>query len=197
MNAGSETRWLQRDEVVGLREPRAADEREYLGLRRDSADFHRPWEPLPAPGVDPYAAESYARYLRNAEDDARLCTLVCRVEDGAIVGALNYNEIIRGPLQSAFLGYWIGAAFARRGYMTRALRLALDHAFGPLALHRVEANVRPENAASIALVQRLGFRREGFSPRYVKIAGAWCDHERYAMLADEWPAEAAARAARA
>lgn len=196
MSGGSETRWFRRDDVVGLCAPRAADEREYLELRRASADFHRPWEPIPPPGVDPFAPESFARWLRGAETDQRLCTLVRRVDDGAIVGALNYNEIIRGPLQSAFLGYWIGAAYARRGYMTRALRLALDHAFGPLGLHRVEANVRPENAASIALVERLGFRREGYSPRYVKIAGAWCDHVRYAMLADEWPAEADARATR-
>jgi ribosomal-protein-alanine N-acetyltransferase len=111
--------------------------------------------------------------------------LVLRPEE-RIVGAIHMNEIVRGVFQSAYLGYWIGAPHARRGYMTEGLGLALTHAFKRLGLHRLEANIRPENTASLALVRRLGFRREGLSPRYLKIAGRWCDHERWAILAEEW-----------
>ncbi len=131
---------------------------------------------------------SFERYLRDIDTPQRLRTFICRVADGRIVGAMNWNEIVRGPLQSAYLGYWIGAPHARRGYMHEALRLALRHSFERLDLHRVEANVRPENAASVALVRGAGFRLEGYSPRYVKIAGEWCDHERWAMLVDDWRA---------
>jgi ribosomal-protein-alanine N-acetyltransferase len=112
--------------------------------------------------------------------------LICRREDGAILGAVNLNEIVRGPAQSAFLGYWIGAAHARQGYMTEALQLALRHGFGILKLHRVEANILPVNRPSIALVRRAGFRREGYSPRYLRIAGRWADHERWALLSERW-----------
>ena len=96
------------------------------------------------------------------------------------------NEIVRGPAQSAFLGYWIGARYARQGYMTEALQLALRHAFRVLRLHRVEANIMPANRASIALVRRAGFQREGYSTRYLKIAGRWADHERWALTVEDW-----------
>ena len=98
------------------------------------------------------------------------------------------TEIVRGPSQSAFLGYWIGAPFARQGYMTEALQLGLRHAFRILSLHRVEANIMPANRASIALVKRAGFHREGYSARYLKIAGHWADHERWALTVEDWRA---------
>jgi [ribosomal protein S5]-alanine N-acetyltransferase len=177
---------LQRGECVYLRLPAAADCDEYLNLRRVSAEFHAPWEPRPSPGVDLYSRESFERYLRDSDSDHRLRSFICRCDDQRIVGAMNWNEIVRGPLQSAYLGYWIGAPFARRGYMHDGLRLALRHSFEGLGLHRVEANVRPENEASVALVRRAGFRLEGYSPRYLEIAGEWCDHERWAMLVDDW-----------
>ena len=85
-------------------------------------------------------------------------------------------------------GYYIAAVYARQGYASEALALALDYAFGPLKLHRIEANIQPSNIASCKLVRRLGFRQEGFSPRYLFIAGAWRDHERWAMLSEEWHA---------
>src|SRR6266566_1180875 len=81
---------------------------------------------------------------------------------------------------------WIGVRHARQGYMTEALPLALRHAFRTLRLHRVEANILPVNRASLALVRRAGFRREGYSPRYLEIAGRWADHERWALLAEDW-----------
>lgn len=179
---------LQVGPRVFLRRPRLSDFEEYRELRRVSADFHRPWEPIPPAGSDPLGPDSFARYVGEAESEHRLRTLICAREDNGIVGAMNWNEIVRGPLQSAYLGYWIGAPFARRGYMREGLRLALRHSFEELELHRVEANVRPENAASIALVRRAGFRLEGYSPRYLEIAGEWCDHERWAILVDDWRA---------
>src|SRR5439155_18144352 len=82
--------------------------------------------------------------------------------------------------------YWIGAPFARQGYMTEGLPLAIEYGFRRLSLHRIEANIQPRNVASIALVKRVGFRREGCSRRYLKIAGRWRDHERWAILAEDW-----------
>lgn len=108
-------------------------------------------------------------------------------------GKINLNEIVRGPAQSAYLGYWIGAPYAKQGYMTEALPLALSHAFQVLGLHRVEVNIMPMNRPSLALVRRAGFHREGDSPRYLKIAGRWSDHERWALLAEDWQRARASR----
>ena len=112
--------------------------------------------------------------------------LVCREEDGAIAGVYNISQIFYGPLRSAYLGYYGFEPFAGRGYMREGLQLALRHAFGPMGLHRLEANIQPENRPSIALVSGAGFRLEGLSPRYLKIAGRWRDHERWAILAEEF-----------
>ena len=102
-----------------------------------------------------------------------------------LAGVINLNEIVRGAFQSSYLGYYGYPAAAGQGAMTRGLALALAHAFGPAGLHRVEANIQPANLRSRALVQRAGFRLEGFSPRYLHIDGAWRDHERWARCADD------------
>jgi [ribosomal protein S5]-alanine N-acetyltransferase len=167
---------------VYLRRPTPRDEHEYLMLRRRSAAFLKRWEPAPPRGRR--AATLFDAWLRSRRNGRHEKLLICRREDGAILGAINLNEIVRGPSQSCFLGYWIGASHARQGYMTEALQLALRHAFGTLRLHRVEANILPVNRPSLALVKRAGFRREGYSPRYLKIAGRWADHERWALLSD-------------
>jgi ribosomal-protein-alanine N-acetyltransferase len=101
-----------------------------------------------------------------------------------IVGVINLNEIVMGAFQSAYLGYYGMANFSRTGLMTDALRAAVGYAFNELGLHRLEANIQPDNLASIALVRRVGFKQEGFSPRYLRIDGEWRDHERWALLAD-------------
>ena len=168
-----------------IRHPRREDEDEYCTLRRASSEFHRPWEPRPAAGVDPYSSTVFREYLATASAENQERLLLCRLTDARILGAINFSQIIRGPLQGAFLGYWIGAEFARQGFMTEGLRLAAEHAFETLGLHRIEANIRPENTASIALVQRVGFRKEGYSPRYLKIDGDWRDHERWALLKED------------
>jgi ribosomal-protein-alanine N-acetyltransferase len=147
---------------------------------RASRRLHGAW--LTAPTTP----EAYDALLARALDESFEPMLACLVEGGAIIGFFNISHIIRGPLQSAFLGYGVVAAHAGRGYMTEGLELVLRRAFTELRLHRVEANIQPGNRASIALVQRCGFVREGFSERYLKIAGRWRDHERWAVDAERW-----------
>ncbi len=112
--------------------------------------------------------------------------LVCRRDDGAVVGVFNLSEIVRGAFHSAYLGYYGFAEHSRQGYMSEGLALALRFGFATLRLHRIEVNVQPDNARSISLIRQGGFTREGFSRRYVKIAGRWRDHERWALLAEDW-----------
>jgi [ribosomal protein S5]-alanine N-acetyltransferase len=175
-------------ERVFLRRPSASDEDEYCALLLASSAFHRRWMPRPPPGVDPAGPAAFRRSLQLARraDGDRL--LLCRREDGAILGGFNLNAIVRGPFQSAYLGYWIGAPFRQQGYMRDGLPLVLKRAFGTLALHRVEANIQPHNAPSLALVRGAGFRCEGLARRYLKIAGRWRDHEHWVMLAEDWRA---------
>jgi [ribosomal protein S5]-alanine N-acetyltransferase len=114
--------------------------------------------------------------------------LACRNEDDATVGIFNFSEIVRGAFCSTYLGYYALEPHAGQGYMSEGLALALEVAFLKLRLHRVEVNVQPTNTRSTDLVRNAGFAQEGFSPRYVKIAGRWRDHERWAMLVEDWRA---------
>lgn len=109
-----------------------------------------------------------------------------RTGAGELAGVVNLSEIVRGSFQSAYLGYYAFSPHDRQGHMTRGLRAALREAFRTLRLHRVEANLQPGNVASRRLVRRLGFRREGYSPRYLKISGRWRDHERWALTIEDW-----------
>jgi ribosomal-protein-alanine N-acetyltransferase len=102
-----------------------------------------------------------------------------------LIGLINFNEIVTGPAQTAFISYYGMVRFARRGLMTQAVGLAVRYAFDQLGLHRVEAVIQPENTRSVALVKRLGFRCEGISLRYLNVQGVWRDVERWAILADE------------
>ncbi len=104
---------------------------------------------------------------------------------GGIVGVTNLSQIVLKGFQNAYLSYYGMAGFAGRGFMTEAVRLTVGHAFGEIGLHRLEANIQPGNLPSIALAKRAGFRKEGFSPRYLRIDGVWRDHERWALLADD------------
>lgn len=165
---------------VILRPPTAADEAAFLAAMRASRKAHGPYL------HPPLTPEAYRAYLGRL-DERKYGYLACRRGDGAIVGWLNVSEIVRGALQGAFLGYGGVAAFAGQGYMTEAVRLVVREAFGTLKLHRLEANIQPDNLASIALVKRCGFEKEGFSERYLKIGGRWRDHERWAIRADSVP----------
>lgn len=163
--------------------PEEGDRAEFRDLIEASFDHLAPWGPEIRREDDPTHDQRFDRLLRTPAGEKHH---ICRLDDGALVGAFNLNHIVRGVFQCAALGYWMGAPYLRRGYMADALEAGLRLAFEIESLHRVEANIRPENTGSVALVRRAGFRREGFSPRFLKIAGTWCDHERWALLADEW-----------
>jgi len=165
---------------VVVRAPRAADAEAFVAATRASTSLHRSLVTPPA------TSEAFATYLARCGEPDFCGMLACSREGGEIVGVVNLSQIFYGPFCNAFLGYYAFTPHAGRGYLTEAVGLGLEHAFGPLHLHRVEANVQPDNAHSLALLRRLGFRREGYSPRYLKVAGRWRDHERFAILAEEW-----------
>jgi ribosomal-protein-alanine N-acetyltransferase len=165
---------------VFLRRPAENDVQEFTALNRESAWFHRG---LVSPPVDKPQFDEYLVRCRRSDGAS---FLICRTQDKAIAGAINLSQIFRGGFQNAYLGYFIGAPFAGKGYGTEALQLVLRYAFKELKLHRLEANIQPGNIASVALVKRAGFAREGFSKRYLKIAGKWRDHERWAIIAENW-----------
>jgi [ribosomal protein S5]-alanine N-acetyltransferase len=165
---------------VFFRAPTRSDQEEFLELMRASRSFHKPWASAPTD------EDRFAAYLADARRPDFAAMLICRQSDAAIIGFFNLSQIVRRGLQSAYLGYAVGEPHAGQGYMREGLELVLRHAFTTLRLHRVEANIQPGNQASIALARGAGFRREGFSPRYLKIGGRWRDHERWAILVEEW-----------
>lgn len=184
-------RALARAERTFLCRPTERDGTELKRLRKTSWPFLEPWEPAPEKGRSPWGDAWWRGFLASSrrKDVERL--LLCRDEDGALLGQIGISNIVRGAFHSAYVGYWIGAEHARLGYMTEGLRAAVRHAFEGLDLHRVEANLIPENTASKRLAQRCGFRLEGFSPRYLRIAGRWSDHERWALTREDWEADRA------
>jgi [ribosomal protein S5]-alanine N-acetyltransferase len=169
---------------VYLRPPRPQDATAFIAAVRASRKLHGPWTQAPA------SAERFAalvrRYGSRQPAPSHAGFLVVRLDTHALAGVLNFSEIVRGPFQSTYLGYYGFHPHAGQGFMTEGMVLALDVAFRRLELHRVEVNVQPTNLRSVALAERVGFTREGFSRRYVKIAGRWRDHVRYAMLAEDW-----------
>jgi ribosomal-protein-alanine N-acetyltransferase len=174
---------------VGLRVLVREDRQEFLALARHSHRLHRPWT------YPPERADQFDELYRRSRRDDFLCLLSYRLDTNAITGVFTISQIVRGAFQSAYLGYYAHEAHAGQGLMREAIEQVLDHAFGALGLHRIEANIQPGNAPSIALARGAGFRLEGFSPRYLLIGGQWRDHERYAITADEWAAMRASEAA--
>jgi len=170
---------MKAENHVTLRAPTAADADDFLDFVRDNRRFHRPWVYPPA------TRARFLAYVRRCRRDDFEGFLVRRAEDGALVGVFNLSQIFRGGFQNAFLGYYGAARLAGRGYMTEALTSLLRHAFRTMKLHRLEANIQPGNRASRALVRRCGFRKEGFSPRYLKVGGKWRDHERWAITRED------------
>jgi [ribosomal protein S5]-alanine N-acetyltransferase len=162
---------------VTLRPATSGDESEFLGLVRASAGLHDQWMSLPS------TPEDFQAYIRRYEQPGEESLLICLRSSGAIAGMVNINSIIRGRFQCGSLGYAAFAPTAGQGYMTEGLGLVVRYAFEQLRLHRLEANIQPANHPSLRLVQRLGFRREGYSPELLFIDGAWRDHERWAITA--------------
>ena len=165
--------------AVRLAPPRLADQSRFLAAVRRSRKLHRPWV------SPPDSAEKFRYYvekMRSPRDRAHFVI----TDTGELVGVVHLSEIVRGVFRSAYLGFYAFEPYAGRGLMKRGLTLAISQAFGSEKLHRLEANIQPENAASRGLVQSLGFECEGFSPRYLKIGGRWRDHERWAIRSEIW-----------
>lgn len=164
---------------MGIRPFTHEDGAEFTARARESRDLHRPWL------FPPDDAAAYAAYAgRLIEDPDKAGFLVCEKDDGSLAGFININNIVHGAFRSGALGYGAFAHAAGRGLMREGLGLVVRYAFGPMRLHRLEINVQPGNAASIALARACGFRLEGFSPKMLYIDGAWRDHQRWAVTAE-------------
>jgi len=160
---------------VALRAITADDQDEFLALARASVDLHYPWYSMPV------TADAFREYLARYDRPATEGFLVCVRDGGALAGMVTIDSIVRGRFQSASLSYGAFAPAAGKGYMSEGLALVIEHAFQDMRLHRLEANIQPGNQPSLRLVQRLGFRREGYAPAMLFIDGAWRDHERWAI----------------
>lgn len=169
------------DTTCRLRAPQPADQAEFLALANDSQALHGRWV------RPPRSAAEFSAWLARAAEPGHVSWLVCRAGEGGIAGVINLSNIVMGNFRSGYLGYYAMAGQERQGLMRAGLSAAVRQAFSVYRLHRLhrlEANIQPGNLASIALVQACGFHREGLSPRYLKIAGRWRDHERWAIVAD-------------
>jgi ribosomal-protein-alanine N-acetyltransferase len=151
------------------------DRAAFVAAARASRALHQPWVTAPCDDA------AFERHLARFDGVAHFGFVVCAA-DGRLAGAIHLTNVVRGALCSGYLGYYAFAGSTGHGCMTAGLQAVVRHAFGPLRLHRVEANIQPGNTASIALVRRCGLQREGFSPAYLKIGGRWRDHERWARV---------------
>ena len=156
----------------------ACHEESFLAAVRASRALHRPWVSPPA------TPEQFAAYVERMQAPTNCSLLIARNGTSSLelAGVVNITNMVMGPFCSGYLGYYTFAGFERRGYLREGLTLAVRHAFRKLKLHRLEANIQPGNAASLALVRSCGFTQEGYSPKYLKIGGRWRDHERWAIV---------------
>jgi ribosomal-protein-alanine N-acetyltransferase len=181
---------------VELHPLRRRDAVEWSRVRLANEDWLRPWEPTaPMPWAERHSPAAYRAMRRAVGRRARLGTslpFAVRV-DGRLAGQVTIDNIVRGVLRAGYLGYWIDQRVAGRGLASLAVALVCDHAFGPVGLHRVQADIRPENGPSQRLVERLGFQREGLLRRYLDIDGDWRDHYAYGLLAEDLPGGVLAR----
>ena len=159
--------------------PEAKDKEAFLAIMRDSVGLHYPWVNAPKDHKE------WERYLKRLDRDSEAGFLVKRLPDGVICGVVNLNMITYEALCSAYVSYFGVVGQVEKGYMKEGMLQVIRYAFDELGLHRLEANIQPGNLPSIALAKSTGFQYEGYSPRYLKINGEWCDHERWAVLADD------------
>ncbi len=171
-------------ERMTLRLPAHADWMSWATLRRESAAFLTPWEPVWSPDhLSRRAFTNRVYWARSAEaQGTALPLLLIRRYDGALLGALTLDNIRRGPAQAGTLGYWIGQPFARQGYMREAILATVHHAFGRMDLSRIEAACLPENAPSRGVLEKCGFKYEGVAQAYLQINGRWRNHVLYSCL---------------
>ncbi|MEO7244700.1 MAG: GNAT family N-acetyltransferase [Rubrivivax sp.] len=166
---------MPRQPEVTIRQIERGDEPAFVQAARRSRRLHGRWVTAPTDGP------AFGRYLARFELPASFGFVVL-APGGELAGAVNLTNVVQGNFRSGYLGYFAFAGHERRGMMRSALPALIRHAFGPLRLHRVEANIQPENTASIALARACGLQREGFSPAYLKLGGRWRDHERWALV---------------
>lgn len=171
---------IAQGERVFLRHPAREDAEEFLAMVAESAELHRPWV------YPPDCEEAFRASVDRSCTDRNFRCLICRGDSQAIVGSASLTEIVGGLFQSAYLAFYGHARYSGRGFVKEGVGLLLRHAFTKMDLHRVEANVQPANEASRGLIESLGFAREGYSPKYLKIGGKWRDHERWALLVEHW-----------
>ncbi len=174
------TKRLPKGKKVYLREPTAEDFDELDALYKSSRRLHRG---LVSPN---FSREGFDELLRRNNGDDYKSLFICVNDTDAIAGTITLSQIFRKAFQNAYLGYLLGENFTSNGYMTEAVELVLKYAFLNLKLHRVEANVQPHNTPSINVLKRCGFTKEGFSQKYLKISGRWRDHERWAIIKEDW-----------
>ena len=169
---------------VVLRAPQMGDYAAWTQVREASRKFLTPWEPTwPADDLTrPAFRQRLRRYAEDIRTDQAYPFFLFRSQDGALVGGLALANIRRGVAQAGSLGYWVGAPYIRRGYMTAAVRALIPVAFDLLRLHRLEAACIPTNLASIRLLEKTGFKREGYARSYLCINGIWQDHLLYGRL---------------
>jgi len=161
-----------------IQPPDAADEEAFLKAMRDSIGLHHPWVAAPKDHA------GWQRYMARLERINEAGFLVKRIHDGVLCGVINLNIITYEALCSAYVSYYGVIGLVEQGYMKEGMLQIIQHAFDDLGLHRLEANIQSGNLASIGLAQGTGFKYEGYSPRFLRINGEWCDHERWAVLAD-------------
>ena len=172
---------------VGLRPIRQRDRDAWVEVRAANVDWLAPWEATPPrPTGDRIGFRAMVRALKSSARQGLVLPFVLTYDD-RLVGQVTVGGITWGSLCSAHIGYWVDSRFAGRGVMPTAVALAADHAFGVVGLHRLEINVRPENTASLRVVDKLGFRDEGVRRRFLHIAGDWRDHRTFALTAEEVP----------
>ncbi|MGY2002108.1 GNAT family N-acetyltransferase [Blastococcus sp. SYSU DS1024] len=175
---------------VELHPLRRGDAAEWSRVRLANEDWLRPWEPTAAVSWrarhTPWAYRAMRRVMARRARVGTSLPFAVRVE-GRLAGQVTVDNIVRGALRAGYLGYWIDRSVAGRGVASLAVALVCDHAFGPAGLHRLQADIRPENLPSQRLVERLGFQREGLLRRYLDIDGDWRDHLSYALLAEDLP----------
>ncbi len=164
---------------ITIRELAFEDKEAFLQAMLNSQPLHYPWV------KPPLTSKEFDEYWQRFQKDNQKSYLTCD-ESGAIVGVFNVSEIVRGAFQNAFLGFYGIKDYTGKGYMSTALKLVQRKVFEELGLHRLEANIQPENTRSIQLVKKNGFRYEGFSPRYLKINSTWCGHEHWAMTSEDY-----------
>lgn len=171
-------------ERMVLRLPIRSDHAAWALLRRESREFLTPWEP--AWGMDHLSRRSFDNRVDWAQRSVRKGSawplFMIRRADQALLGAITLDNVRRGPAQQGTLGYWVGAPFARQGYMREAIAALTQYAFTTLDLSRLEAACLPENAASRAVLERSGFKYEGVAQAYLQINGRWRNHVLYASL---------------